>query len=134
MAAGVLLVDDEREFVMALSERLQMREIAADVAFDGQQALESVSAGEPEVMVLDLRMPGMDGTEVLERVKRDHPHVEVIIATAHGTEKDELIVRKLGAFDYLPKPIDVNVLAEKIKQASAKSRRSRQSESAEPQA
>ncbi len=128
MSGGVLLVDDEREFVMALSERLQMRDISADVAFDGPQALDAVAATAPEVMVLDLRMPGMDGTEVLERVKREHPHVEVIVATAHGTEKDELIVRELGAFDYLPKPIDIDVLAEKIKQAAAKSRRSRRAE------
>jgi two-component system response regulator CpxR len=117
-----LLVDDEQEFVVTLSERLGMREIESSVVFDGEQALDFVANDEPEVMVLDLRMPGIDGVEVLRRVKNDHPRIEVIVVTAHGTEKDERIVRELGAFDYLEKPVDIKTLAEKIKAASEKVR------------
>jgi two-component system response regulator CpxR len=117
-----LLVDDEREYVMTLSERLEMRDIPADVAYDGEEALTFVNTEAPDVMVLDLRMPGMDGLEVLRRIKRDHPQVEVIIVTGHGTDTDERIARELGAFDYLKKPVDIKVLAQKIKEASNKAR------------
>jgi len=117
-----LLVDDEREYVMTLSERLEMRDIPADIAYDGEEALTFVNTEAPDVMVLDLRMPGMDGLEVLRRIKRDHPSVEVIIVTGHGTETDERIARELGAFDYLKKPVDIKVLAQRIKEASQKAR------------
>ena len=71
-------------------------------------------------MVLDLRMPGMDGFEVLQRIKRDHPKVEVIIVTGHGGEKERQTAFEYGAFDYFEKPVNINLLAEKIKNASAK--------------
>lgn len=117
-----LLVDDEQEYVMTLSERLQMRDIETNVVLDGEQALSFVEADEPEVMVLDLRMPGIDGIEVLRRVKRTHPEIEVIVVTGHGNEKDEQAARELGAFDYLKKPVDINVLAERMRAASRKVR------------
>jgi CheY-like chemotaxis protein len=118
--ASTLLVDDERDYVMTLSERLQLRDIESDVAYDGEQALSALDEDEPRVMVLDLRMPGMDGIEVLRRVKRDHPDVEVIIVTGHGSEKDEQMARELGAFDYLKKPVDINVLAATMERAQKK--------------
>ncbi|MFH2010335.1 MAG: response regulator [bacterium] len=117
-----LLVDDEREYVVTLSERLGMRDIEADIAYDGSEALDRVQAGEPEVMVLDLKMPGLDGFEVLKRVKKDHPRVEVIVLTGHGSEHDEKAVRDLGAFDYLRKPVDIATLAERIRAAREKAR------------
>jgi len=125
-----LLVDDEQEFVLTLSERLQMRDIQSDVAFDGEKALDFLKSDQPEVMVLDLRMPGMDGLEVLRRVKRDHPGIEVIVVTGHGTDKDEQTARQLGAFDYLQKPVDINTLEERIQAASEKSK-SRQEDDTE---
>jgi CheY-like chemotaxis protein len=117
-----LLVDDEQDFVLTLSERLQMRDIQSEVAFDGEKALDYLKSDQPEVMVLDLRMPGMDGLEVLKRVKRDHPDIEVIVVTGHGTDKDEQAARQLGAFDYLQKPVDINTLEERIQAASAKAK------------
>ena len=69
----VLLVDDEQTFVQALSERLQMRDMKNETAYDGEQALSSVDDKEPDVMVLDLKMPGIDGLEVLRRVKKKFP-------------------------------------------------------------
>ena len=113
----VMLVDDEEEFVLALSERLQTRRMTPVVAFNGEQALAMVENDEPEVMVLDLKMPGIDGMEVLRRVKRTHPSTEVIILTGHGTDAEEVLARELGAFAYLRKPVDIEVLTETMKAA-----------------
>jgi len=113
-------VDDEREFVHTLSERLQARNLEAAVVYDGEEALSFVASDEPEVMVLDLKMPGIDGIEVLRRVKRDHPDVEVIILTGHGSQKEEEIANQLGAFAYLRKPVDIELLTNTMKQAYRK--------------
>jgi DNA-binding NtrC family response regulator len=112
----VLLVDDETEFVQAMAERLKMRDLDASTVYDGEQALSFVGRQEPDVMVLDLKMPGIDGMEVLRQVKKSYPKIQVIILTGHGSEKDEEEARRLGAFDYLEKPVDLNVLIKKMKQ------------------
>jgi len=121
--AITLLVDDEREYVTTLAERLEMRALPCHAVYDGYQALAFLEDhAAPEVIVLDLRMPGMDGIEVLRRVRRHFPDIAVIVVTAHGTEVDERLVRDLGAFDYLRKPVDVNNLAERIKAAARHAR------------
>ena len=119
----VLLVDDEREFVQTLSERLLMRDMGSAVAYDGESALELIKEDEPEVMILDLRMPGIDGIEVLKRVKKTQPDIEVIILTGHGSEADEEICMNLGAFAYLRKPVDIEALSETIKKANERIQR-----------
>ncbi len=116
----VLLVDDEREFVQTLSERLQTRQMAPSIAYDGEEALSLMEKDEPEVMVLDLKMPGIDGIEVLRRVKRDHPRTEVIILTGHGSDRERELALELGAFAYLQKPVDINTLANTMKEAYAR--------------
>ncbi|MBE0429153.1 MAG: response regulator [Thermoleophilia bacterium] len=113
----VLLVDDEEEFVKTLSERLQMRDVDSSPVFDGEQAMEAMSDEEPDVMVLDLKMPGIHGLDVLQWVKKFHPEVQVIILTGYGTERDEERARKLGAFDYLKKPVETDSLLGKIRSA-----------------
>ena len=118
----VLLVDDEREFVQTLSERLMMRDMGSAVVYDGESALDLVRDDEPEVMILDLKMPGIDGIEVLRRVKKEHPMVEVIILTGHGSEKDRETCMELGAFAYLHKPVDIEVLSRTLKAANEKIR------------
>jgi two-component system response regulator CpxR len=118
----VLLVDDEREFVQTLSERLLMRDMGSAVAYDGESALQLIKEDEPDVMILDLRMPGIDGIEVLRRVKKSNPEVEVIILTGHGSEADREICMDLGAFAYLQKPVDIDELSETIKRANEKIR------------
>lgn len=115
----LLLVDDEREFVHTLSERLMMREIGSAVVYDGEQALAFVDEDEPDVMVLDLKMPGIDGIEVLRRVHARHPDVRVIILTGHGSKEDEQQCLELGAFAYLQKPVDIDVLTHLLQQARA---------------
>lgn len=121
----VLLVDDEKEFVHALSERLQSRNLESAVVYDGEEALSFAEGDEPEVMVLDLKMPGIDGIEVLRRVKQNHPATEVIILTGHGSEKEEKLAAELGAFAYLQKPVDIDRLSETMKKAYKKIRESK---------
>ena len=122
----LLLVDDERKFVHTLSERLKLREIGSVIAYDGASALEMVKEQEPDVMILDLKMPGIDGLEVLKQVKQTNPQIEVIILTGHGSEADKKLCMELGAFAYLEKPVDVNVLSETIKKANEKIKQNRQ--------
>jgi len=119
----VLLVDDEREFVQTLSERLFLRDMGSAVAYDGESALSLVKEDEPEVMILDLRMPGIDGIEVLRRVKKSRPDIEVIILTGHGSEEDKKVCMELGAFAYLHKPVDIDVLSKTLKMANEKVRK-----------
>jgi two-component system response regulator CpxR len=116
----VLLVDDEKEFVHTLSERLQARDFEPAVAYDGEDALSFVDSQVPEVMVLDLKMPGIDGIEVLRRVKQQHPEVEVIILTGHGSEREQALAMELGAFAYLQKPVDIELLARTMREAYRK--------------
>ncbi|OPX37457.1 MAG: response regulator [Desulfobacteraceae bacterium 4484_190.2] len=118
----VLLVDDEREFVQTLSERLLLRDMGSAVAYDGESALRLVREDEPEVMILDLKMPGIDGIEVLRRVKETNPEIEVIILTGHGSEADRETCMKLGAFAYLHKPVNIDLLSETLKKANEKIR------------
>ena len=106
----VLLVDDEKEFVESLSERLELRNLSPKIAYNGEQALETLKEGPPDVMVLDLRMPGIDGIDVLRKVRKDHPDVAVVILSGHGTDKDKKEAMRLGASAYLKKPIDVDQL------------------------
>ena len=113
----ILLVDDEEEFVKPLAERIKLRELGSDIALNGEEALRIVKDQIPDVMVLDLKMPGIDGMEVLRRVKKEYPGVQVIILTGHGSEKDEQEARRLGAFDYLQKPVRIDDLVQYIKRA-----------------
>jgi CheY-like chemotaxis protein len=125
----VLLVDDEKEFVHTLSERLQSRNLESAVVYDGEEALNVIEGDKPEVMVLDLKMPGIDGIGVLRRVKETHPETEVIILTGHGSEKEERLAAELGAFAYLQKPVDIDKLSETMKQAYKKIRESKSGDS-----
>ncbi|MEN8244701.1 MAG: response regulator [Thermodesulfobacteriota bacterium] len=116
----VLLVDDEREFVQTLSERLQLRDMGSAIAYDGESALNLLQDDEPEVIIIDLKMPGIDGLEVLKKVKKERPEIEVIVLTGHGSETDRQQCLDLGAFDYLQKPVDINHLSKVLKNAHAK--------------
>lgn len=113
----ILLVDDESEFVTTLSERLGLRGLQANTATDGEAALRIVEATPPDIMVLDLKMPGLDGLEVLKQTKLIHPATRVILLTGHGSTKEGIEGMKLGAFDYLMKPIDIDELIEKMQEA-----------------
>ena len=116
----ILLVDDEKDYIETLSERMEMRDLKADIALSGEQALEKVEEDIPDVMVLDLKMPGIDGMEVLRQVRKKYPNIQVIMLTGHGSEKDEAEARRLGAAEYLQKPTGVDKLVKTIKKAFKK--------------
>ncbi len=117
MKVKVLLVDDEEIFVDALAERLQLRDFKVSVAYSGDKALEIVESSNIDVMVLDVQMPGLTGTETLLRVKQMKPLIQVIMLTGHATVENAIEGMKYGAYDYLMKPTDMNVLAEKVNEA-----------------
>ena len=107
----VMLVDDEEDFVTTLSKRIQRQNFRSSIAFTGEQALQTIDDQVPDVMILDLKMPGMDGMEVLRRVKKAYPKVQVIILTGHGSEADKKEALFLGAFVYLQKPVRIDELS-----------------------
>ncbi len=120
LPSKVLFVDDEREFVQTVSRRLNSRDVGTYGVYDGEQALEVIAEDRPDVMVLDLKMPGMYGVEVLRKTKEIAPEVEVIILTGHGTAKDREDCLELGAFAYLNKPVNIEELSATIKAANDK--------------
>lgn len=113
----VLLVDDEEEYVRALAERLELRGFNTRVVLSGEQCLRIVSERVPGVILLDLKMPGMDGLEVLRRIRKDHAKLPVVIVTAHGSEKDRETARELGAFEQLQKPVQIEYLVQIVREA-----------------
>ena len=113
----ILLVDDETQFVDTLAERLGMRGFSAEVAYNGDEALAKVRKNTPDVVVLDLRMPGMDGFEVLKQTKKINPQVQVIILTGHGGDQEAVIAGRYGAYSFLRKPADINSLLKSIRMA-----------------
>nr|MBL0716630.1 response regulator [Desulfobacterales bacterium] len=116
----ILLVDDEKEFVQTLTERLKMRSFASEIAYNGQEALDFTDQEDTEVILLDLKMPGIDGFEVLEKIKHNKPDIEVIILTGHGSKKDKKRCLELGAFAYLQKPADIDLITETMQKAYKK--------------
>jgi DNA-binding response OmpR family regulator len=115
----VLLVDDEHEFVSTLAERLNLRGIDAATAADGEEALRLVEEIRPRVVVLDLMMPGMSGIEVLQQIKRMHPEIRVLLLTGHGSTREGIEGMRVGADDYLMKPINIDELIEKLRKAAS---------------
>ncbi len=120
LPSKILLVDDEKEFVLTLSERLQIRDMGTAVVFDGKSALDLVHTDAPEVMIIDLKMPVIDGIDVLKQVKQTKPEIEVIVLTGHGSEQDKKKCMDLGAFAYMQKPVDINLLSQSLKKAIKK--------------
>lgn len=117
MAAKVLLVDDEEEFIELMSQRLETRGLKVVTVTSGEQAI--VMAGDQnfDVAVVDLAMPGIDGIETLKQIKEKRPDIEVIMLTGQATVQSGIEAMKYGAIDFLEKPVDLNVLMEKIHQA-----------------
>jgi DNA-binding NtrC family response regulator len=114
----VLLVDDEEEFVSALSERLMLRGIEVDSALNGEEALALMVEKVFEVVILDVMMPGLGGLEVLKQIKSTYPNTQVILLTGHGSTREGIEGMRLGAFDYLIKPVDIEEMLEKMREAA----------------
>jgi DNA-binding response OmpR family regulator len=117
MSIKVLLADDEEQFAATLAERLETRGFDVRVCFSGDGAISKLDEKEADVVVLDVMMPGMDGIEALRQIRQAHPLTEVIMLTGHATVETGIEGMKLGAYDYLIKPTEIDDLSQKIKKA-----------------
>ncbi len=115
--AKVLIVDDEKDFVEMFSLRLTETGERVFTANSGQKCLEKLAQENIDVVVLDIKMPGMDGIETLKEIKKRYPIVEVILLTGHGAIETAVDGMKLGAYDYLLKPADSKEMAKKLEGA-----------------
>ena len=117
---NVLLVDDEAEFVETLVKRLRKRKVNTAAVGSGEEALEILKEMPVDVVVLDVKMPGMDGIETLRKIKKINPLIEVIMLTGHANMEVAIEGMELGAFDYLMKPMDIDELLYKLQDAYKK--------------
>ena len=116
----LLIVDDEERFLATTKTLLQKREITTFTSINGPNAMKILDTEHIDVVILDVKMPGLDGVEVLRVIKKRHPLVEVIMLTGHASAESAVDGLHLGAFDYLMKPCDIQTLADKVNEAYAK--------------
>ena len=118
-----LLVDDEEQLVVTIAGRLRKRGFVVNCAFTGTEALNQLEKNDSiDVVILDIRLPDIDGIDILKKIKTKHPLIEVIIISGFATINSAVESLKLGAFDYLEKPFDINDLISKAKKAVQKKR------------
>ena len=120
MKIRVLIVDDEEAFVQSLSERLMIRDFHVTTSLNGEDAIRNVKGYNFDVVILDVRMPGMDGVEVLKAIKKIKPLSEVIMLTGQASVESAIEGMKLGAYDFLMKPCETEDLVTKISKAYEK--------------
>jgi DNA-binding NtrC family response regulator len=113
----VLLVDDEEDFISPIAKKLKKRHVEVLTASSGEMALKVLSENNIDVVVLDVKMPGMDGMATLKEIKKRHPFVEVIMLTGHANMEAAVDGMNLGAFDYLMKPMEFDELVFKLQDA-----------------
>jgi DNA-binding NtrC family response regulator len=113
----VLFVDDEIDFLQTLMKRMKKRDLESEAAKSGEEALNFLARHPVDVVVLDVKMPGMDGIQTLREIKRQHPLIEVIMLTGHANVEVAIEGMELGAFDYLMKPINIDELLYKLQDA-----------------
>ncbi|GLI33241.1 response regulator [Desulforhabdus amnigena] len=113
----VLVVDDEPDFLETIVKRLKKRKVDAAGVDSGKKALDLLEREHFDVVILDVRMPGMDGIETLKEIKRIRPLMEVIMLTGHGSVESGMQGMQLGAFDYVLKPAAIDDLLERVHQA-----------------
>ena len=132
MEIKLLVVDDEKEFVEVLSERLEVRGFEIKTALSGEEALKWIYKSEFDVVLLDVMIPGDNGIEILKEIKRARPLIQIIMLTGHAKIDTAVRGLELGAYDYLLKPLEIEPLVEKIKMAydykSAQKKRDRREE------
>ena len=113
----ILLVDDEVAFANNLLKLLSKRGYDVVVEYNGADAVKRVGEKEFDVIILDMKMPGMDGIATLKEIKKKAPLVEVVILTGHGSIESGIEGMQLGAFDFLMKPVRIDDLQEKVSEA-----------------
>jgi len=112
----VLIVDDERNIRLTLSQSLEPLGLEIDTAVNGEEALDKLKERDFGLILLDLKMPGMDGMEVLRQVSEIRPEIRIIIITAHGTIDSAVEAMKLGAVDFIQKPFAPKEIRELVSQ------------------
>jgi two-component system, OmpR family, response regulator len=117
MDINILIVDDENDFVETMVKRFGIRKMPIDSAKSGQEALEAMAAKDYDVIILDVRMPGMDGLETLRQIRERAPLTEVIMLTGHASLEAGMQGMNLGAYDYVLKPADFDDLLDKVRKA-----------------
>ena len=123
IAPFIMLVDDEVPFVETMAKRLASRNIETITAFSAEEGLEKFKENKTiDVIVLDVKMPGMDGIEALTEIKKQTPLVEIIMLTGNATIESAIDAMKLGAYDFLMKPFDIEELVGKVEAATKKKR------------
>ena len=120
MSDKILLVDDEEDFVETLAERMRSRGMDVSTSTSAIEAFKKIDKESFDAIVLDLQMPGIDGLKALKAIKEKNPKLQVILLTGQATIEKTIEAMKLGALDLLEKPADIEILTEKIKQASSK--------------
>lgn len=116
----ILIVDDEEELASTLAERLELRDFEVEVATGGSDALKLVRQRDFNVLIADVKMPGIGGLDLMAAVRRENPEVPVILFTGHGSVAEADRGKRAGAFDYVMKPVDIEALVEKIRNAAAR--------------
>ena len=114
MNPRILLVDDEERFRTTLAKRLSERQLEVATVGSGMEAIEEIQRRLYDVIILDIKMPGLDGIETLAEIKKLNPGIEVVLLTGHGTMESAIDGMRKGAYDYLLKPCDIDLLVEKI--------------------
>lgn len=117
LATKVMLVDDEIDFIELLSQRLETRGLKVITVTSGEEALTMIEDQNVDVAVVDFAMPGINGIETLKQIKEKRSDIEVIMLTGQGTIQSGIEAMKYGAIDFLEKPVDLNILMEKIRLA-----------------
>ncbi|MBW2737677.1 MAG: response regulator [Deltaproteobacteria bacterium] len=113
----MLLVDDEDDFRTTLANRLKLRKIDVTDAASGNEAIELVRQKSFDVAVIDVKMPGIDGIETLKQIKQLQPAIEIVMLTGHASIESGMEAMKLGAYDYVMKPCDIDELLIKTGEA-----------------
>ncbi|MBW2432394.1 MAG: sigma-54-dependent Fis family transcriptional regulator, partial [Deltaproteobacteria bacterium] len=117
MIASVLIVDDEQSIVQSLSGLLLDEGFEVSTAVNGYDALQAIESESPDLVLLDIWMPGIDGIETLKEIKKINPQIQVIIITGHGTIETAVKATKLGAFDLVEKPLSIDKIILSINNA-----------------
>ena len=120
MREKILLVDDEQDFIETLAERMENRGMEVSATTSASDGLKKATENAFDAIILDLQMPEMDGLELLRILKEKKPDIQVILLTGHATLEKGIEAIKLGAMDFIEKPVDLKVLSDKIKQAHNK--------------
>ena len=120
MGIKILLVDDEKDFTEVLSERMETRGFKVEIADSGIVAIEKVKEQSYDAIILDLAMPQMNGIDVLKILLKENPNLQIIFLTGHATLEKGIEAVKLGAVDFMEKPVDIDTLIEKVNEAKTK--------------